>query len=376
MRREVVDAMDPYFRDHPGNASSLHLFGQECRDAVEEARRHVAALIGAETEEVVFTSGGTESNNLAIRGVLAARRYRTGRTHVVASAIEHHSVMKTCQAIEKEGATVTYVPCTGDGVVRIDRLGESLRPETVLVTVMLANNETGVIQPVSEIGMMVKDHGAVFHVDAVQGVGRMDVRVDEIAADLLSVSAHKFYGPKGTGALYFRRGTPLAPLHTGGGHEFGLRPGTENVPGIVGFGEACRQSLMHGADEREHVESLRDRLERGVLTSCDGITVNGAGAPRLNNTSNMTISRVEGEAVALNLSALGFAVSSRSACASQSGEPSYVLAAMGLDLIDAQSTIRVSLGRENTADEVEAFLPALSRVVRRLRELSPLKENS
>ncbi len=376
MRREVVEAMDPYFRDHPGNASSLHLFGQECRDAVEEARRLVAALIGADAEEIIFTSGGTESNNLAIRGVLEAQRSRSGRPHVVASAIEHPSIMRTCQAIEKEAATVTYVPCTGDGVVRIDRLGESLRPETVLVTVMLANNETGVIQPVSEIGTVVKEHGAVFHVDAVQGVGRMNVHVDEIGADLLSVSAHKFYGPKGTGALYVRRGTPISPLNTGGGQESGLRPGTENVPGIVGFGEACRQSLMHGAAEAGHVGRLRDSLERGVLMGCDEVTINGAGAPRLCNTSSLTISRVEGEAVALNLSALGFAVSSRSACASQSGEPSYVLTAMGLDLIGAQSTIRVSLGRENTADEVEDFLPVLFRVVRRLRELSPLKERS
>lgn len=376
MRREVVDAMDPYLRSRCGNASSLHFFGQECSEAIGEAREYAAALIGAEGEEIVFTSGGTESNNLAIRGVIAARRTRTGTPHVVTSVIEHPSVMRTCQALEDDGIAVTYLPCTSDGVVRVDLLADALRPDTVLVTIMLANNETGVIQPVEDAATLVGKHGAVFHIDAVQGVGRVLLGVDDLGADLLSMSAHKFYGPKGIGALYVRRGTPVAAVLTGGGQESELRPGTENVPGIVGFGEACRLSRIHLAGEMAHVEGLRDKLEEGVLARCEGITVNGAGAPRLVNTSNLTISRVEGEAVALNLSYLGFAVSSRSACTSRSGEPSYVLRAMGRDLVDAQSTIRVSLGRENSAEDVDAFFDVFPEVVRRLRELSPLHKQS
>ncbi|HUV36403.1 MAG TPA: cysteine desulfurase family protein [Patescibacteria group bacterium] len=373
LRREVVRAMGPFLRARPGNASSLHFFGQESREAVEEARARVAALIGAETEEVVFTSGGTESNNLAIRGVVSAPGRRAGSPHIITSAIEHPSVMRTCQAIENDGVAVTYLPCTGDGIVRADLCACALRAETALVSVMLANNETGVIQPIAEIAERARSHGAVFHVDAVQGVGRMPIHVDDLGADLLSISAHKFYGPKGVGALYVRRGTPITAIHTGGGHESGLRPGTENVPGIVGFGEACRLSRIHLDDETARVEALRNRLEQGVLACCGGITVNGAGAPRLPNTSNFTVSRIEGEAVSLNLSTLGFAVSSGSACASRSGEPSHVLRAMGLDLVDAQSTIRISLGRENTVEDVEAFLDVFPGVVRRLRELSPLQ---
>jgi cysteine desulfurase len=241
---------------------------------------------------------------------------------------------------------------------------------------MLANNETGVIQPVSEIAPVVKKHGAVLHVDAVQGVGRIAVGVDDLDADLLSLSAHKFCGPKGIGALYIRRGTQLSSPFTGGGQEFGMRPGTENVPAIVGFGEACRLSLLHAKDEMERVTGLRDELERGVLADCEDVGINGVGAPRLGNTSSITISRVEGETIALKLGDLGFAVSSRSACESSTGEPSHVLRAMGLDPVDARNTIRISLGRSNTADEVEAFLAAFPGVVRRLRDLSPLKERS
>ena len=376
VRREVIRSMVPYFRVRPGNASSIHLFGQECRYAIEEARERAATLIDAETEEIVFTSGGTESNNLAIRGVIAERGRHVRKPHVVTSVIEHPSVMKTCRAIEVDGVAVTYVPCTADGVVRVDCIADALRPDTVLVTIMLANNETGVIQPVAEIAELVKDHGAVFHVDAVQGVGRLDVRVDDGGIDLLSISAHKFYGPKGIGALYVRRGTPVAAVYTGGGHELGLRPGTENVPAIVGFGEACRLSRIHRSYEIDSVKELLTRLERGVLSNCGDITINGAGAPRLANTTSLTVSRVEGEAVALNLSVLGFAVSSKSACASQSDEPSHVLRAMGLNLVDAQSTIRISLGRENTAEDVDDFLEVFPGVVHRLRELSPLHKQS
>jgi cysteine desulfurase len=339
---------------------------------VEKARGEVAALIGAGNDEIIFTGGGTESNNLAIQGVINAYRRSAGEPHVVTSAIEHPSVLHTCRMMEERGVAVTYVPCGADGAVRADRIAGAMRKRTVLVSVMLANNETGVIQPVAEIGRLVKNHTAHFHVDAVQGAGRMEVHVDGLGADLLSLSAHKFYGPKGIGALYVRRGTTIAAVQAGGGQERALRPGTENVPAIVGLGEACRCGRELLVDEAEHLARLRDRLERNLLAACEDVTINGTAAPRLVNTSSVTAARVEAEAVALNLNVLGFAVSSRSACASRSGEPSYVLRAMGLDLVDAQSTIRISLGRENTVQEIDDFTDAFARVVRRLRDLSPL----
>jgi cysteine desulfurase len=357
MRQEVVDAMLPYFRERFGNASSLHFFGQENRDAVDRSRSRVADLINAEPEEVIFTSGGTESDNLAIRGAVRARRRLSGAGRVVTSDIEHPAVLKTCQDLEGEGCSVTYVPCDDRGVVSI----------------MLANNETGVIQPVKEISSLVRACGAALHVDAVQAVGKIPVDVDDLGVDLLSISAHKFYGPKGVGALYVRRGTALDPVYTGGSHECGLRPGTENIPGIVGFGEAARITKKDLNGEMERIANLRDRLERGVLERVEDVVVAGASAPRVPNTSTLVVARVEGEAITLSLSMLGFAVSSGSACASGANEPSYVLTAMGLDPAVAQGAIRVSLGIVNTSDEVDAFLEAFPRVAARLRELSPLK---
>jgi cysteine desulfurase len=374
MRQEVIDAMQPYLRDRFGNASSIHFFGQENRDAIEEARGHIARLIGAEPEEIIITSGGTESDNLAIRGVVRARKKKAGsRCHIVTSVLEHPAVLKTCETLESEDCAVTYVECDGSGLVRMDQLEKAMSSETVLVSIMLANNETGVIQPIKRISALTSKMGITLHTDAVQGVGKIDVDVDDLGVDLLSISAHKFYGPKGIGALYVRRGTEIEPVYTGGSHERGLRPGTENIPGIIGFGEACRISRERLPKEMKFIGDLRDRLERGISETVDDVIFVGRTAPRAPNTCSVVIPRIEGEAVTLNLSMLGFAVSSGSACSSGRQEASYVLTAIGLDPAVAQGGLRISLGIENSAIEVDAFVEALAGVVARLRRLSPLK---
>jgi cysteine desulfurase len=371
-RDEVVAAMLPFFRERFGNASSVHSFGQENHDAIDEARRRVASLINAEPEEVIFTSGGTESDNLAVRGSVRARRRGGKASHIVTSEIEHPAVLKTCQDLEAEGHRVSYVPCDANGIVRLDLLERAVSSETVIVSIMLANNETGVIQPIREISSLVHRRGVPLHVDAVQGVGKIPVDVDDLGADFLSLSAHKFYGPKGIGALYVRRGSSLEPVYTGGSHECGLRPGTENVPGIVGLGEAARITKRELPIEMDRIGRLRDRLERGVLGRVADTVVAGAKSPRVPNTSGIVVSRVEGEAITLRLSMLGFAISSGSACSSGASEPSHVLLAMGFDPAIAQGGIRISLGIVNTVEEVDEFLELLPGVVERLRELSPL----
>ena len=372
-RREVVDAMLPFFRERFGNASSIHFFGQENREAVDAARASVASLLGGEPEEIIFTSGGTESDNIAIRGTARAMRRVSKADRIVTSTIEHPAVLKTCEDLERdEGFRVERVPCGRDGVVRLDLLERALQPGTALVTVMLANNETGVIQPVREISSLARPRGIPVHTDAVQGAGKIPVDVSDLGVDLLSISAHKFYGPKGIGALYVRRGTPIGAVYTGGSHECGLRPGTENIPGIVGLGEAARMSKRELPREMEHIRALRDRLERGVIERVPDVEIAGALSPRVPNTSNMVVKRVEGEALTLNLSMSGFAISSGSACASGASEPSYVLLALGFDGATSQGGIRASLGFANTAEEVDAFLEIFPRVVERLRALSPL----
>jgi cysteine desulfurase len=376
VRPEVVEAMLPFFDEKFGNASSLHGFGQENRGAVDAARGHVAALISADAEEILFTSGGTESDNLAIRGTIKARMRPGAVPHVITCVIEHPAVLGTCESIEKDGVEVSYIPCTSDGIIRLDLLERAIRSETVLVSVMLANNETGAMQPIREISRLVKPRGITLHTDAVQAIGKVPVDVNAVGVDLLSISAHKLYGPKGIGALYVRRGTPMEPVYTGGGHEFGLRPGTENIPGIVGLGEACRITKERLAEEMERVSALRSMLEEGILIDPGDITINGSEIDRLPNTSSVIVSRVEGEAVTLNLSMFGFAVSSGSACSSGKSEPSHVLLAMGLSPTDAQGGIRISLGIGTTEEDVRSFLEVFPKVVGRLRELSPLKEHS
>lgn len=372
MRQEVIDAMQPFLRDRFGNASSLHFFGQENRDAVDEARENIARLLGAEPEEIILTSGGTESDNLAIRGIVRTRRKAGERCHIITSVLEHPAVLKTCEALEADDCDVTYVPSDGLGLVRMDKLEEAIRPETALVSIMLANNETGVIQPIERISELTRKRGIVLHTDAVQGVGKIEVNVDKLVVDLLSVSAHKFYGPKGIGALYVRRGIEIEPVYTGGSHERGLRPGTENIPGIIGFGEACRISRERLPKEIKYIGELRDRLEKGISERIEDVIFVGGGAPRVPNTCSIVIPRIEGEAATLNLSVLGFAVSSGSACSSGRPEASHVLTAIGLDPADAQGGVRISLGIENTSLEIEAFIEAFAGVVERLRKLSPL----
>ncbi len=375
-RQEVIETMLPFFRQRFGNASSLHFFGQEARNAVEKARSQVASLICAEPEEIIFTSGGTESDNLAIRGIVAAGRKSTCRPHVVTSSIEHPAVLRTCRALEKTGVDVTYLPVTPEGCVRMEDVEAAIRPETVLLTIMLANNETGVVQPLAGISSIARSRGVAFHVDAVQGAGKIPVDAGAIGADLMSISAHKFYGPKGIGALYVRSGTAVEPVLTGGHQESGLRPGTENVPAIAGFGEACRISAERLGEEMTHIARLRDRIEKGLLEKIPGVKINGAGAERVPNTCNVTVTRVEGEAMTLYMSMLGFALSSGSACATGETDPSHVLMAMGLDPVEAQGSIRISLGAGNTEAEVDMFLDAFPGVARRLREMSPIKERS
>jgi cysteine desulfurase len=372
MREEVIEVMLPFLRTRFGNASSLHFFGQENRGVIDEARGHVAAFIGAEPAEVIFTSGGTESDNIAIRGVIGALRGRVDSPHIITTSIEHPAVLRTCEDLEEEGVDVTYLPCRRDGSVDPADLEKAVTGSTVLASVMISNNETGVIQPIGEISPILKKNGIMFHIDAVQGMGKIPVDVGVLGADLLSISAHKFYGPKGIGALYVKRGTAIKPVQTGGHQEEGLRPGTENIPAIVGFGEACRLSREHLEDEMARIAALRDRLQEGILEKVPNVHINGAGAERVPNTCNVTVPGIEGEAMSLNLSMLGFALSSGSACATGDPEPSHVLRAMGLDPVEAQGALRISLGICNTEEDVDAFLETFPEVVKRLRDLSPI----
>jgi cysteine desulfurase len=376
MREEVIEAMLPFLRTRFGNASSLHFFGQENRGVIDESRDQVASFIGAEPAEIIFTSGGTESDNMAIRGVVKALREKVPEPHLITSAIEHPAVLRTCEALEKEGVAVTYLPCRRDGSVDAADLEAALTDRTILASIMISNNETGVIQPLKEISAIIRDRGIILHVDAVQGMGKIPIDVGGLGVDLLSISAHKFYGPKGVGALYVRRGTPIEPVYTGGHQEEGLRPGTENIPAIVGFGEACRLSGEHLEEEMAGIGALRDRLQEGILDKVPNVHINGDGAPRVPNTCNVTVPGIEGEAMSLNLSMLGFALSSGSACATGDAEPSHVLKAMGLDPIEAQGALRISLGICNSEEDVDAFLETFPKVVKRLRELSPIKGES
>ena len=365
----VVEAMLPFFREHFGNPSSLHRFGQEARQAVEKARSVIARSIGARDEEIVFTSGGTESNNLAIRGVAQALRKKGN--HLVTSSIEHHAVLNVFRALEKEGFAVTYLPVDREGLVHPEDLRKALRPETILVSIMHANNETGVIEPIEELSRIVREHGAVFHTDAVQTVGKVPIQVDDLGVDLLSASAHKFYGPKGVGFLYVRKGTRLAPQILGGHHERGRRAGTENVPGIVGMAKALEiaQDEMH--EEARRVGTLRDRLEEELQARIPDIVVVSRGAPRLYNTSLVLVEYVEGESLLLNLDFEGICVSSGSACTSSSLEPSHVLLACGYPHALAHGSIRFSLGKWTTEEEISRVVSVFPGIVEKLRAISP-----
>jgi len=370
----VVDAMLPYFTTHFGNSASRnHAFGWEAEEAVETARRQVADLIGANPKEIIFTSGATESNNLAIKGV--AEMYREKGNHVITAVTEHKAVIDTCKKLEKLGGRVTYLPVQKDGRIDLDDLRAAITDKTILITIMTANNEIGVLQPVAEIGAIAKEKGILFHTDAVQAVGKVPFSVTDAKVDLVSMSGHKFYGPKGVGALYVRRRNPrvlLAEQISGGGHERGMRSGTLNVPGIVGLGAAAALASAEMATEGERLRALRDRLNKKLHANLDELYINGSMEHRLPHNLNVSFAYVEGESLLMGINDV--AVSSGSACTSASLEPSYVLKALGAGDDLAHSSIRFGLGRWSTEEEVDYVVEKLTTVVRRLREMSPLYE--
>jgi len=366
---EVIDAVARASRDVFGNASSVHRFGQQAKAALDDARSAVAALIGADPAEIVFTSGGTESDNFAIRGAAEALE-PSGRRHLIAGAIEHEAVLNTLKALARRGWRTTLLPVEPSGIVSPDRLREAITTETALVSVMHANNEIGTIQPVTELAAIAHEHGALMHTDAVQTAGKIRVDVRALGIDLLSLSAHKFNGPKGAGALWIKRGTRLQPTMTGGKHERNRRAGTENVPGIVGLGVAAQLAAAKLDADAPRIAALRDRLERGVLDAVAGTAVNGAREARVPNTTNISFDRVEAESLLIALDLAGVAVSTGSACSSGTLEPSHVLKAMGLPAHRTQNSLRFSLGLFSTEDEVDFTIAVLPRLVDKLRGLT------
>ncbi|HXY48202.1 MAG TPA: cysteine desulfurase family protein [Terriglobales bacterium] len=363
---EVLEAMLPYFAEHFGNASSIHHHGQEARAAVEQARESVARLLGARPSEIVFTSGGTEADNLAIFGLIKAG------DHVITSTVEHHAVLNAGKHLESLGCEVSYVPVDGRGVVNPDDVRHALRANTKLISIMMANNETGVLQPLEEIGRIAAEADVFWHSDGVQAVGKVPVNVDKAGCDLLAISGHKIHAPQGVGALYVRKGTALEPMLYGGRHERSRRAGTENVPGIVGLGKAAelaRLGLERGEDRS--LAAMRDRIEK-ALKEVESTGVNGAGAPRIPNTTNLYFEGIEGEALVIALDLKGLAVSTGAACSSGAIEPSHVLTAMGLRSDRARASLRFSLGRQNTDEEVDFAIRLVPEIVARLRALSPM----
>jgi cysteine desulfurase len=362
---EVLAAMQPYFAEQFGNASSIHHHGQETRAAVEKARASLAVLLGCRAPEIVFTSGGTEADNLALFGTVGAG------DHVITSTIEHHAVLNTCKHVEDEGCEVTYVPVDGSGRVDPDDVRRALRLNTRLISVMMANNETGVLQPVEEIGRIAAEADVYFHTDAVQAAGKVPLDVEKIGCDLLTISGHKIHAPQGIGALYVRKGTKLAPMLFGGRHERSRRAGTENVPGIVGMGKAAELARAGlGRGEHQLLAALRDRMEDALML-IDSTGVNGASAPRVPNIVNVYFDGIEGESLVIALDLKGLAVSTGAACSSGAIEPSHVLLAMGMRPDRARASLRFSLGKQNTEDEIDFAIALVPETVARLRELSP-----
>ena len=363
---EVLDAMRPFWIEEFGNASSIHQRGQRARAAVDRARESVAALVNCRAAEIVFTSGGTESDNLALFGTLAPG------DHLITTRIEHHAVLNAAESLASRGIEVTFLPCTPQGVVEPSALESALRPNTRLVSVMLANNETGVIQPIRELADRAHAAGTLFHTDAIQAAGKLPLDVKALGCDLLSISGHKMYAPQGTGALFVRRNVRLQPLFFGGRHERGRRPGTENVAGVVGLGKAAELARKWLADDKQNsLTALRDRLEQSLLAQIEESGINGAGVARVANTSNFYFDHVEAEALVIALDLKGLAISGGSACQSGATEPSHVLIAMGLSEARARASIRLSLSRMTTADEIDCALDLIPAAVSRLRKLSP-----
>ncbi|MBV9574400.1 MAG: cysteine desulfurase [Acidobacteriales bacterium] len=364
---EVFEAMQPYFMGKFGNASSIHHHGQESRAAVERAREAVAGMLGCRASEIVFTGGGTEADNLALFGLLQPG------DHCITSTVEHHAVLNTCKHLESAGCEITYVPVDGQGLVSPDDIRRAVRPNTKLISIMMANNETGVLQPVHEIGRIAEQADVYFHTDGVQAAGKVPIDVRDIGCDLLSISGHKMHAPQGIGALYIRKGTHLRPMLHGGNHERSRRAGTENVPGIVGLGKAAELACKGFHDSSNvRIAGWRDRLERSLIDAVEASGVNGSGVPRVPNTTNIYFDFLEGEALIIALDLKGLAVSTGAACSSGAIEPSHVLTAMGLPPERARASVRFSLGKQNTAEDVDFALQLVPETVARLRELSPI----
>lgn len=368
---EVFAAMKPYLGEQFGNASSYYRLGREAKDALESSRKTVAGFIGAQPAEIIFTSGGTESDNLAIRGVAHALSEK-GK-HIITSAIEHHAVLRTCEDLQRYGFTVTYVPVDGTGRINPEDITRQISRKTILISLMQVNNETGVIQPVAEVGRIARDAGIIFHTDAVQAAGKLPVDVETLNVDLLSITAHKLHGPKGIGALYVRRGTPLRPTITGGHHEQNLRAGTENIAAIAGFAKALSLASEQRETTAHRITALRERLESQVISRIAAVQINGSGAPRVCNTSNMSFGAIDGESILLHLDLRGICASTGSACTTGIPEPSHVLTAMGASASSAQGSIRFSLGRDNTEQEIDMVVEALAEITSQLRAITSLK---
>jgi len=365
----VLEAMLPYFSEKFGNASSLHSFGREAKKALEESRQKVADLVGAKKEEIIFTGSGTESDNLAIKGI--AYKNKKKGNHIITSAIEHHAVLYPCKYLEAQGFEVTYLPVNNQGLAEVGDVEDAVTDKTILISIMHANNEIGTIQPIKEIGEVAERHDIYFHTDAVQSVGKIPVNVEDLGVDLLSLSGHKIQGPKGVGALYIKKGTPIEPLLHGGGHERNLRSSTENIAGIVGLARAAELAGERLEGDIKHLTQLRDSLIKGIL-NIEEAYLNGHPTKRLPNNVNVRFSYIEGESLVLTLDMKGIAASTGSACSSASLEPSHVLLAIGLKPEEAHGSLRLSLGRENTKEDVDYVLEVLPEIVSNLRRISPL----
>lgn len=367
---EVVKAMGPYFTERFGNPSSVHSFGKEARSAVEEARQKIAGFLGAAQEEIIFTSGGTESNNTALKGIACANEKKGN--HIIVSSIEHHCVIEPCKFLEKRGVNVTYLPVDSYGIVNPEDVKKAITDKTILISIMHANNEIGTIEPVAEIGKIAREKGIYFHTDAVQTFGHIPLDVDELKADLLSISGHKFYGPKGVGALYVRKGTRMVSMLHGGDQERKRRASTENVPAIVGLGKAAEIAADKMGEEAKRLSAWRDKLINGILERIEEVRLNGHRTRRLANNVNISIKFIEGESMLLNLDMEGIAASTGSACSSSTLEPSHVLLAIGLPHELAHGSLRFTLGRFTKEEDIDCVLDVLPKIAEKLRSISPL----